>query len=137
MPKKYMVDSTHEFLRLVQCANVRGIMGSLDVESLFTNVPIERTIEIILQNVYHSTNLAAPSSIPEKTMKELLRLCTTGTPFRAIDGELYLQKEGVMMGSPLGPTFANYYMCHLENETAKRCPEKTTSLWYANLKKIY
>ena len=129
MPKKYMVDSTHEFLRLVQCANVRGIMGSLDVESLFTNVPIERTIEIILQNVYHSTNLAAPSSIPEKTMKELLRLCTTGTPFRAIDGELYLQKEGVMMGSPLGPTFANYYMCHLENETAKRCPEKMPTIY--------
>lgn len=29
---------------------------------------------------------------------------------------MYLQVEGVAMGSPLGPTFANYYMGHLENK---------------------
>ena len=47
-------------------------------------------------------------------MKELLILGTTQTPFRNFDGELYLQMDGVMMGSSLGPTFANYYMAHLE-----------------------
>ena len=40
-----------------------------------------------------------------------------------------MQKEGVMMGSPLGPTFANYYMWHLENETAKRCPETMPTIY--------
>ena len=33
------------------------------------------------------------------------------------------------MGSSLGPTFANYYMCHLENETVKRCPEKMLKIY--------
>ena len=28
---------------------------------------------------------------------------------------MYLQIEGVAMGSPLGPLFANFYMAYLEN----------------------
>jgi hypothetical protein len=47
--------------------------------------------------------------------KSLLTLCTTKTPFRNINGDLYIQTEGVSMGNCLAPSFANYYMCHLEN----------------------
>ena len=36
-------------------------------------------------------------TIPKDTIKELLILCTTQTPFRNFDGELYLQVDGVMM----------------------------------------
>ena len=32
------------------------------------------------------------------------------------DGQLYEQREGVAMGSPLGPLLANVFMCHLEEE---------------------
>ena len=31
------------------------------------------------------------------------------------DGNLYTQTDGVMMGSPLGPTFANFFLANLEN----------------------
>lgn len=40
-------------------------MASLDVESLFTNVPIQQTIEIILKYVYENINLAPPN-IPKE-----------------------------------------------------------------------
>ena len=30
------------------------------------------------------------------------------------DGHLYEPREGVAMGSPLGPLLANVFMCHLE-----------------------
>ena len=36
--------------------------------------------------------------------------------FKGPDGTLYRQKDGVAMGSPLGPLFANFYMCHIENQ---------------------
>ena len=36
------------------------------------------------------------------------------TPFQ-FRGETYVQIDGVSMGSPLGPTFADFYMSHLEN----------------------
>ena len=72
--------------------------ASLDVESLFTNVPVYDTIDIILKDVYHHSTLQPPT-IPERTMKDLLMLCTTQTPFRNFNGELYLQIDVVMMGS--------------------------------------
>ena len=49
-------------------------------------------------------------------LTKLLLACTTQCPFQHIDGNLYLQQDGVAMGSPLEVTFANYYMCHIENK---------------------
>ena len=45
---------------------------SFDVKSLFTNVPLETTIEIILRTIY--TNHELTSSLVKKEMKELLLL---------------------------------------------------------------
>ena len=36
-------------------------------------------------------------------------------PFYHMDGTMYVQCDGVSMGNSLGVTFANYYMCNLEN----------------------
>ena len=68
-----------------------------------------------MKNVYNHTEIPPPS-IPKLILKELLLICTTQTPFLTPDGVLRIQKEGVSMGSPLGPTFANFYMCNLENQ---------------------
>ena len=46
----------------------------------------------------------------------MLELCTSKSPFTSPTGSIYQQVDGVAMGSPLGPTFANYYMGHLENK---------------------
>ena len=99
-----------------------GILASLDVESLFTNVPVRETIKIILDNVYHHPTLPPPD-IPPSTLEELLIICTTKTPFRNVNGDLYIQCEGVSMGSALGPTFADFYMCHIENKIFSEHPE--------------
>ena len=80
--------------------------------SLFTNVPLERTIDIILRKVY--TKKLIKTKIKREDMKELLLLCTQGVPFTFND-ETYVQIDGVMMGSPLGALFANIFMCELEN----------------------
>ena len=51
-------------------------MASLDVESLFSNVPVEETIDIIQRYVYENEELPPPS-IPSHYLKSLLKLCTT------------------------------------------------------------
>ena len=104
------------------------MIASLDVES-----PVMDTIDIILNNTYeHST--MAPPRIPRNIMKHLLKICTTKTPFRNLDGDLFVQKEGVSMGSALGPTFANFYMCHLENKVLKdnRIPKPLLYIRYVD-----
>jgi hypothetical protein len=130
MPNKYSVNSTDEFLTLLKSSSYPNntLLASLDVESLFTNVPVMQTIEIILNYVYRNSNLAPPA-IPEKSMKELLILCTTKAPFRNINGDLYLQVDGVMMGSSLGPTFSNYYMADLEERILRSYPENAPLLY--------
>ncbi|XP_076058536.1 uncharacterized protein LOC143035554 [Oratosquilla oratoria] len=90
-------------------------MASLDVQSLFTHVPVLQTVDIILQNAFHHPELPPPK-IPEYILKKLLLACTTEVPFTDPSGQLYHQVEGVAMGSPLGCTFADFYMCHLENK---------------------
>ncbi|XP_037774311.1 uncharacterized protein LOC119570765, partial [Penaeus monodon] len=37
---------------------------------------------------------------------------------------LYTQIDGVAMGSPLGPTYANAFLCHHEKEWLNQCPEE-------------
>ena len=114
LPAKHMISSTNEFISIAKGVERKGLLASLDVESLFTNVPVIETINIILNNTYHNPTVAPPD-IPEMLMKSLLEICTTKTPFRHLNGDIYIQRDGVSMGNPLGCLFANMYMCHIEN----------------------
>ena len=96
---------------------------SLDVENLYTNVSIERTIEIILDHVYHN-DAVAPPNMSETIMKQLLTICTKEAPFKHIDGNIYQQTDGIAMGSPLGCIFANFYMSSLEIQTLNELNKK-------------
>ena len=49
---KYSIKSSSEFIDLINSCPERGHIGSLDVESLFTNVPILSTIEIICDSKF-------------------------------------------------------------------------------------
>ena len=42
--------------------------------------------------------------------------------FFKFDGKFYEQCDGVAMGSLLGPTLANVFMCHFENIWLENCP---------------
>ena len=46
-------------------------------------------------------------------MKNLLLLCTKNVYF-TFENNIYQQKDGVTMGSPLGPVLAGIFMVHLE-----------------------
>ncbi|CAH8506961.1 unnamed protein product [Heterobilharzia americana] len=86
-------------------------MYSFDVNSLFTNVPLSKTISILC-NYISSKNLPFP--ITPTFLKELLLLCTDKVHF-TFEGEHFRQVDGVAMGSPLGPLQADIYMSYIEN----------------------
>ena len=116
MPNKYSLKSTDEFIELINTQNnPSGLMASLDVESLYSSVPIDATIDIILNNVYNHPTMAKPV-MPRHILKAFLNICTKKAPFKHIDGTIYQQTEGLAMGGPLSCTMANFYMSHIENE---------------------
>ncbi|BHF64084.1 hypothetical protein SprV_0200708300 [Sparganum proliferum] len=100
-----------EFVEAIKDINVDGRrMLSLDVASLFTNVPVVETINYLC-DVIRDTNY--PLGMPVETLKELLTRCTQNVQFLC-NGQLYRQIDGVAMGSPLGPFLANVFMGKVE-----------------------
>ena len=86
-------------------------MVSFDVVSLFTNVPLDTNIDVIVKPIYDNE---INTSITKKEMKELTLLSTKGVHF-TFDGKTYVQTNGVAMGSPLGPVLSRIFMAKLEN----------------------
>ena len=96
-------------------------MVSFDEASLFTNVPLEGTIEIILKRIYMKKEITA--NIPKQEMKELLILFTKKLHF-TFNNETYIQVEGVAMGSPLGPVLANIFGVELDTSVIPNLSNK-------------
>ncbi|XP_076045008.1 uncharacterized protein LOC143027576 [Oratosquilla oratoria] len=125
VPADYCYRSSTEFLDCVNSAPAKGEMASLDAESLFTCVSVPRTIDYICDHVYRSS--AHPLiAIDEYHLRELLRICTQESAFRCPRGNLYQQKDGVSMGSPLGVLFANFFMGSVEKEAFSRIQQPMT-----------
>ena len=123
IPSCNTLKSTDEFITVLKCTEPRGILASLDVSSLFTNVPVKTTVDIILKYVFENEEIPHPN-LSKNILRELLLACTTEAPFRAPDGHLYKQVDGVAMGSPLDVLFANVYMCFVENQVLQNMESK-------------
>ena len=87
---KFTINNTKEFVKYIQKQKVPyGYkMVPSDVTSLFPNVLLEETIEIILKRTY--VNKETTSDIPKQEMKELLILCTKNVHF-TFTNETYIQ----------------------------------------------
>ena len=80
------------------------IFASFNVEPLFTNMPLQRTINIILDRVYNNKPIA--TQLKEQTLKKLKKDTCSETVVPA-NKKLYQQIDGVSMGSSLGLLLAN------------------------------
>ena len=84
---------------------------SFDAVSLFTNVPLEETVDMI-KIIADKKDLDL--RIPFDLLKRLVLLCTQNVQF-SFNNKYYFQKDGVAMGSPLGPLLADIFMGYAEN----------------------
>ena len=113
----YMIKDTFEFLDEIRSLTINQgeILVSFDVTSLFTNVPLDETIEILADKAFNHNwfNSAYDLNLKKCDLIELLRIATKDQLFQ-YNGMLYEQTDGVAMGSPLGPLLANVFMCSLE-----------------------
>ncbi|CAF1482133.1 unnamed protein product, partial [Didymodactylos carnosus] len=106
----YLKDSFEFVHRIKQNKSQPGLIFSLDVASLFTNVPLELAITIAIEKIrkYH------PSlTIDDNNLRQLFYYCTKRTNF-TFDNRNYDQINGVAMGSPLAPILGHLFMTNLE-----------------------
>ncbi|CAF1689919.1 unnamed protein product [Adineta ricciae] len=89
-------------------------MMSFDIESLFTNIPVDRTIDIICYKLYCTDPKLRPY-IPEHYFRQMLEYATKWTHFLFND-KYYDQCDGVSMGTPLAAVFAEVFMADFEDK---------------------
>ena len=94
---------------------------SHDVISLFTNVPIQKALEIIRQRLTDDDTLKSRTNLTVDDIVELTEFILTTTYFTS-RGQLYCQKFGTAMGSPVSPLIANIVMEHLEDKAIATAP---------------
>ena len=120
MPSKYNIKSTHELIQALHTIKPNdGLLVSLDVENVFTNVPVNETVDIVINSIYNNPSLP-PLKINPNILRKLLLTCTTEVQFHDNLGNIYVRTDGVFMGSVLGPIFTNFYMSDLENRIFNR-----------------
>ena len=124
----YTVSSSKDFIdKWKNQRKLRGMkMISFDVTSLFTNVPLDTTIEILLTRIYDKKELK--TNIPREDLKALLELCTKQVHF-SFENVMYKQSDGVAMGSPLGPVLAGIFMVDLETKVIPSVKKHMTPWW--------
>ena len=102
-------------------------MVSFDVESLFTNLPLDETINICLDLLYEGKEFV--EGMTREEFKKLLELATSYTLI-LFNGEYYKQVDGVSMGSPLYPILADVFLCYMEKKWLEECPESFKPIHY-------
>ena len=95
--------------------------------SLFTNITLTETLNLCVQNLYR--NQAHVGNLTQSSFYSLLKI-TMFESFFIFDGKFYEQCNGIAMGSPLGPTLANVFMCHFENIWLENCPAHFKTIVY-------
>ena len=101
------------FATEVRSQNSDLYIPSFDVDLLFTNIPLGETIEICVRKVFGKKRKFKGFTKSEFT--QLLQLAVKGTLI-LFNEKYYIQNDGVAMGSPLGPHFANIFLCHWEED---------------------
>ena len=81
-------------------------MGILDINSLFTNVPLEESIEICTNNLFKNKYIV--HGLTKIEFQDLPFLATKESHF-IFNNMLYRQIDGVAMGSPLRPSLADAF----------------------------
>ena len=124
---EFVSKDSFEFARVVRNQNPALYMASFDIDSLFTNVPLDETIDICVKKLYGRKKKY--EGFTKEQFKKLLTLAVKNSCF-LFNGEYYEQVDGVAMGSPLGPTLANIFLCHHEESWIKKCPKQFKPEYY-------
>ena len=106
----YTIMDSFIFLEELQSFHSKLAMANFDIESLFTNIPLQKTIDLcvehLIKNRNHVDNLSKDSfrELPNRTMS-----------------------DGAEMGSPLGLTLC---FCYHEKIWLQSCPSKVKPVIY-------
>ena len=125
----FSIKNSYQFSQEITSLNSNNTtMYSFDIESLFTNIPINEVIEICLNKIFHNPDTKF-HNFTKIQFKQLLELAIKNM-FFIFNKTLYEQIDGVAMGSPLAPVLANIFLSHHETIWLQQCPDHLKPSFY-------
>ena len=101
-------------------------MASLDVEHLFTNIPLEETASVCCDSLFNNDDKV--NNINRIYFEKLLRAAPQNN-FN-FERKIYQQIDGVAMVYPLALTLANAFVCFHKQISLLECPDEFKSVYY-------
>ena len=121
----YTKDTT-DFLQRVFSLNdhlpENPILVTIDVKSLYTNIPNDEGIEACIEMLNCDPH---DNTLNTQTIRDILSLVLNNNFFTFNNG-YFLQIHGTAMGSPMAPTYANIFMAVLEKHMLRNAPNGLT-----------
>ena len=125
---RYTIKNSYSFVEEMRALDVSDmIMASFDVKSLFTNIPLDETINIVCDSMFKDQDTYC--NFTKEQFTSLLQLAVKDSPF-IFNKRLYVQTDGVAMGSCLGPSLANIFLGYHECNWLDNCPTTFKPLLY-------
>lgn len=115
------VKDTYHFIDIVNSLRIPSdfYFFSMDVDSLYTNIPIQAGINCV-KKVFEKY---PDPKRPDEELLQLLDINLTRNDFM-FNGNYYLQIKGTAMGKKFAPAYANIFMANWEEEVFARCKKK-------------
>ena len=114
---EYTVKDSFQFAEEICEQDPTLSMGSLDVDSLFANMPLDETIDICINQLFENADTV--KSFTKSELKQLLCL-TTKESYFIFNGLLYKTIDGVAIGSHPGPSLANAFPSYHKKKLVKQ-----------------
>ena len=108
------INSSHDFDEQVKHINLAPgeCISSCDVSVLFTSVPVDPSLKVIMDLLENDPTLKERTVLPMEDITLLSEFCLKNT----FQGQFYEQVEGVAIGSPVSLIVANLYMEYFEQK---------------------
>ena len=129
---KFTVKNIFEFSKEICEQNSEYFMARVDVESLFTNIPMEEIIKICCNSLPKNQELLC--NISKNQFQKLLRAALSNNYF-LFDGIVYQQVDGVAMGSPLVLSLG--FLAHYEQIWLNDSPDEFKPVYHKRHVDIY
>ncbi|KAJ4441572.1 hypothetical protein ANN_11428 [Periplaneta americana] len=124
MDNRYSLNNSQQLIERLQRLSINKStkLVSLDIENLYTNIPLDETLKIISEKLH---KLNTDEKIINQLM-QLLSVCTKQNYFR-FDNKYFLQTRGVAMGDSLSGFFGRRISTELGRQTSKNLLLNITS----------
>ena len=120
----YIKDSKHVTMLLEKHSFPADcILTTIDVKSLYLNIPHNEGIRSTLHHLYHLNPNHDDVPFPETTAEAMLRTVLEHNYFE-FNGAMYQQIQGTAMGTKMAPAYANIFMDELEQKIISNLPTK-------------